>query len=88
MTIGGTATKVASFVGNALAAYGLVFIGYSKGVVVDAPMASSITLLLTIGASLCVGLGTLVFLFYPLTDKIMKKVYVLKEQRISRQESN
>ena len=49
---------------------------------VTAEAATSIARLMSFSSAICVGLGTLIFLFYPLTDKKMEAVYAKKEAKL------
>ncbi len=82
ISIGGTSNKIASSIGGAFAAFGLSIIGYQAGMEVTAEAATNIARLMSFSSAICVGLGTLIFLFYPLTDKKMEAVYAKKEAKL------
>ena len=78
ISLGGTAIRVASIIGGALASFGLSFLGYSAGMVATPQFCASLTRLMTFGAAFCVGSAAIVFLFYPLKGKVMDAIYAKK----------
>ena len=86
ISIGGTSNKIASSIGGAFASFGLALIGYKAGAEVTPALATSIARLMTFSSAICVGLGTIAFLFYPLTDKKMEAIYAMKEAKLKEAE--
>ena len=82
ISIGGTSNKIASSIGGAFASFGLAIIGYQAGSSVTPEIAANICRLMTFSSAICVGLGTIAFLFYPLTDKKMEAIYAQKQAKL------
>ena len=78
ISLGGTAIRMASIIGGALASFGLSFLGYSAGMVATPQFCASLTRLMTFGAAFCVGSAAIIFLFYPLKGKVMDAIYAKK----------
>ncbi len=88
ISIGGTSNKIASSIGGAFASFGLALIGYTAGMEVTPALATSISRLMTFSSAICVGLGTIVFLFYPLNDKKMEGIYAQKQAKLEAAEKS
>lgn len=83
ISLGGTAIRMASIIGGALASFGLSFLGYEASMAATPEFCTNLTRLMTFSAALCVGLAAIVFLFYPLKAKVMDAIYAEKASRTS-----
>lgn len=81
ISLGGTAIRMASIIGGALASFGLSFLGYKAGMAATPEFCTSLTRLMTISAAFCVGAAAIVFLFYPLKAKVMDTIYEEKASK-------
>lgn len=81
ISLGGTAIRMASIIGGALASFGLSFLGYHAGMVSTPAFCTNLTRLMTFGAAFCVGSAAVVFMFYPLKAKVMDAIYAEKASR-------
>lgn len=78
ISLGGTAIRMASIIGGALASFGLSYLGYRAGMEATPEFCIKLTRLMTFGAAFCVGSAAIVFLFYPLKGKVMDAIYAEK----------
>ena len=83
VSLGGTAIRMASIIGGALASFGLSFLGYEAGMAATPEFCTNLTRLMTISAAVCIGAAAVVFLFYPLNGKVMDQIYAEKAARAS-----
>lgn len=88
ISLGGGAIRMASIIGGAMASFGLSFLGYSSGMAVTESFCHNLTLLMTCGSALCIGIAGIVFLFYPLNSRVMDEVYAMKEAETLEQTEN
>ena len=83
ISLGGTAIRMASIIGGALASFGLSFLGYQAGMAATPEFCANLTRLMTFSSAACIGIAGIVFLFYPLNAKVMDKIYSEKASRAS-----
>ena len=78
ISLGGTALRMASIIGGALASFGLSALGYHSGMAATPAFCTSLTRLMTFSSAACIGIAAVVFLFYPLNAAVMDKIYAEK----------
>ena len=78
ISLGGTALRVASIIGGALASFGLSALGYQPGMEATQAFCTNLTRLMTFSSAACIGIAAIVFLFYPLKPAVMDKIYAEK----------
>lgn len=78
ISLGGTAIRMASIIGGAMASFGISFLGYEAGMSSTPEFCANLTKLMTFGSAFCIGIAGIVFLFYPLKRKVMDEVYAHK----------
>lgn len=88
ISLGGTAIRMASIIGGALASFGLNFLGYKADMAATPEFCTNLTRLMTCSAAFCVGVAALVFLLYPLKAKVMDAIYEEKASRTSEEWKN